>query len=178
MTKQEKKLLSLLGVLVVVVISLVGINKYFKDRQEFIAKRDRLKGEAERAERSHELHAQLAEEKEWLDSVASKSQEYSKELSEFQSFVSNSPKSLGFSIYNSKVDRLSGEGGTFRRVQMEVQAKASQPQLLQWLLKLHKPAELRAVTSLKVFPDKKNEETLICQVVVEKFIVEGESNVE
>jgi len=170
MTKKEKSLLGVFLGMIVVMAVLFGVNFYLQERNEMIAKRDRLKAESVSAEQSEALHVLYAEDKEWLEQDLPEPIEYNVAQSEFLSMVEKLPKK--HKLVNDVTEpRGKDEAGSFTRVIMETRAKGSQKDVVQWLKELHKPRSFQIISSLTIKRDAKDD-LLLCKVLVERYIIE------
>lgn len=151
----------------------IGGTRYKKQIDALRAKRDMLEAEARISLASISLASALAPDSEWLDQNEPAPQEYSKAMTDLQTFVAGSSNDLGFSTFGLKLFNIEPEGGHYRRTQVVVSGKGNTEQIIQWLCKLHSPKAFRGVSSLKISPDPEAKSLVTCQVTVDQWIVES-----
>ncbi|MDB9741338.1 hypothetical protein OAB00_00645 [Akkermansiaceae bacterium] len=172
MTKSEKKLLSILILLISLLLAVYVFTFIFNKKAELTQKRDLLKLESSNAKISLATREALDEQIQWLDELEPEPVDYNTATNEFQKFIASSSEPFGFKLIKDKVDTVT-PSGHYRKVLAELEAKVTEEQLLKWLLALHAPKEFRAVTNLKLLPDGKEEDQIIAQVSVIKWVVEN-----
>lgn len=175
MTKRESRLITSFAFILLIAAALIVANFFMRKHKELIHKQLELERNANLAKRAPELHQLLLPEKEWIEKFEPTVESYSKATSDFQKFVTESAKKASLTLITEKVNIVEADSSPYRRVQMVVSFKNSPSMLTDWMVTLHNPEQFRAVTAMKIIPDAKNLENILAQLVIEKWLVEEES---
>ncbi|MDE0826473.1 MAG: hypothetical protein OSA48_06670 [Akkermansiaceae bacterium] len=68
------------------------------------------------------------------------------------------------------------DGLTYHRARMEIEVNGMEAGLYRWLDRLHSPNEFRAVTFMRLNPQKGDDTRVDCQIVVEQWFVPEETS--
>ena len=173
MNKREKKLLGVFVSLIVLVGVSILLKKYFEEINYLKSTYEESSIKASRYEQSVKQATVIKDEKGWLTKHESAPKEYSKAMTRFQSFITESAKMNGLSYTSSTPEEVEDAGGYYRTIQSRVNnIRGTQKQLTTWLCELHKPSEFRAVTSLTIIPDEEDSNLVVCNLTVDLFLVE------
>lgn len=173
MTKRERNLvIAFLGILFLMSV-ILGVYFFKKHQAELEKEKQMLRLEVQFAKNSVELAQVLEKEKKWLTKYEPRPVEYSVAMSEFQELVTKSAESHELTLSSVKVKMVGDYGGSYRKIEIMAMVKAKQEVIVDWLVKLHNPIDFQVVTTLKISPDAKEEDLLVTQVAIEKWIVEA-----
>ena len=155
----------------ILVLGLVGAMKYKENMEALRAEKDKLASQAMLAEASPEQYKVLEKRRDYIRLCEEKSppRKYSEAETELEKFVEQNIKNRGGTEVNVRAEYQSETGATYRVVRVIAEATATQDQIVQWLVDVHKPSSLRAVRTFKTTPSKV-EGKVKCLVVIEQQI--------
>ena len=177
MTQREKKLgLGLLTV-IIAVVHFWGFKEWQKRRSDQESKVASLTTTIDSFELMGNSAASIEEEVSWVNEHEAPMMSFQDAQTELQNFLVSSSKGLGFSpIKQSLISKpeavLGAEVDTslYQRVKIQISARASEKQIYQWLVAIHKPQEMRILSYLKLSPPENSSDEINCQIIAEQFI--------
>jgi len=166
--QREKKLASVMVVLVLVMAALLGVSKFNSDMAKIRGKIKKLKVEAEIAKQSQTEHYDLEEDKLWLDEHDPEVMEYEDMQEALYKHVKGSARARGLSIFGERPRTIEDEGGYYLRAEFMCSVTASEEVLYDWLVMLHQPEKSIALVDVRIGP--KSGGLVTCTLVVEKWM--------
>ena len=180
MSNREKKLLYILLVAVFVIANVMAFKMFYQIKLQ--AAESRLSAaEAKLMERREVLENQdlFEDEVNWLARYEPKEAATVQETqTKLQQLVEREAQRNSLDIKRQKLQPSLEDSGLFyHRARMEIEVNGMEAGLYRWLDRLHSPNEFRAVTFMRVNPQKGDDTRIDCQIVVEQwFVPEGAAN--
>jgi len=174
MTRREKILgLSLISILAVFAHAFLIVH-FKKGKVEQLAEIDQLQINLSSYSTIKGTEQLIQEEVDWVDSHTPPPASFQDVQTDLQNFLVSSSKSLGFSPYSQKLISKSDAQGIeniFQRVQIQISARATEKQIYEWLVKIHQPEKMRALSYLKLSPPVNDSDLINCQLIAELYSV-------
>jgi hypothetical protein len=176
MNDREKKLVVMLGATAFAIVNLALYFKLYepmrnKARKDIVASQATLKN----ADIFLDMRDQYADEIDWLEKHQPKTappQEIDASLQRFAQSESLrnglKTKPRGQRILPSIQD----PGLIFARSRVEQNVTGREDALYRWLYRLQTPSEFRAITALRLAPDREDDTLIDCKVVVEEWFID------
>lgn len=170
MSDREKKLVFLFGFAAFVLLNVFGI-KWFKDKKAALA--DRVAAAQEQVllattyQRKYDV---VLSEMDWIDDKLPKPRAGQIVTAELQQYVEDQAKTHQLEIKRREIKASEETGQHFHRAKVLFNVTGREDSLYRWLDKLQMPEKFRAITFLRLSPDK--DDTLIdCTVEAEQWYV-------
>jgi len=170
MNKRERLLLGLILFLAFAMLHLWLGQKYMDELQTIRAKKTQLEADRKLYSSSPAIAATIENEVEWLRQNKPTPSTIQETQSKLQEYITTSSEKIGFETYGQKPIELDVTDGTFEKVKMQVSARATEKELYQWIIDIHKPSEFRAVTYLRLTPDKNDLTQVITTIAAEQTL--------
>lgn len=173
MSNREKNLLIFFAVAGFIVLNLLGF-KYFSTYQSKI-KRERQEAQAElqRAEMFLDSRDQVEDEMNWLADHEPQPDEDQLVQTKLQQLAESEARNAGLSIKTGgqKLLPTDKSGRHYHRAKVEFTVNGSEQALYSWIGKLQVPTEFRAVTFLRLMPNKEDDTKIDATLIIEQWFV-------
>lgn len=186
MKTREKRLLILFGVVIFAMLNFYGYSVYSqrmgalegqigKDGNPNLGKAPSgLKGEISVAEQNLAEREKKEREMAWLADVAPEPRDGGEVQSGLQEFVTNQARVAGMTTDRPKILPNDESGAHYHRAIFEIKATGNEAGLYRWLVQLQEPNSLRAVTSLRLSPNREDDTLIDAVVRVQQWYVPNE----
>lgn len=173
MQENEKKLLTIAGV-IVVIMALIFASRFYKESKAA------LELEAERQAIENNLRQGIIEsgegddivrEQEWLAKVEPAPMSEASAQTELLNFVRSAAENLELEINKSSFEPSNFDGENYHRAKVQFDVSGTEKNLYAWLVRINSPKDLRTVTFLRIQPRKSNLETVSALVTAEQWFV-------
>jgi len=119
-----------------------------------------------------ELKGQRADEIDWLAKHEPKPAAVQEVDSALQKFAQEEAIKASLTVKRQKPQTAERpEGATYHRARIEFEVTGTEAALYLWLDKLQSPPQFRAVTSLRLTPQRDDDTKVDCTVVIEQWFV-------
>ncbi len=174
MNRREKILLSALSAIAIGSgLFYVGAS-YVKRVQALEAKITELEFTREAYSQADDVAEILMEERAWIKKNEEGEQTYQDAQSALQRLVEKYSKDLGLETSGLRLIASEDEDiweEEHQPVELEITIKGAEEKVYRWLVNVHQPSQYRALTSLKMSPDKNESgDQILCSVTVQKLI--------
>jgi len=175
MNEREKKLVIFLGATAFVIVNLALYAKVYvpmkaKARKQIVASEATLKN----ADIFLEMRDQYADEIDWLETHSPKTAPAQEIDASLQRFAQSESLRNGLKTKprgQRILPSIQDPGLAFARSRVEQNVSGREDAVYRWLYRLHTPSEFRAITGLRLAPDRENDTLIDCKVVVEEWFV-------
>lgn len=177
MSDREKKLLLMFGGAMLFLGLLWGY-KWFNQQQSLAVS---AKMAAEQMLRDAELfrqsREQVADEIEWLQQHEPAPEAAEQVPARLQGLCASEAATVGMQIKQQKIlaNTLDAEGAStashYQRAKVEFTVTGREEALYQWFDRLHQPDSFRAITALRLTPNREDDTTIDCTVTIEQWYV-------
>jgi type II secretory pathway component PulM len=169
MNDREKRLLLALGAALFAVVTLYGF-------RSLTAKQDAVKAEIRGLEtRLNTLvmldrtQESMAEDVEWLTKNQPAPKEGELAPSQLESLVTSTATAAGLSVDKPKIlDNIEGVG-FYDRARFQISVSGEEIKLYQWLVQMHSPKDFRAVTAIRLYPNREDDTKIDAVAIVEEW---------
>lgn len=171
MSSREKKLLIFFLTAIFAVVNLFGFQwlqtKRTAVKGEIVAQESIL-ADAELARASRDVFMQ---EIDWLDDHTPEPKEGELVPSQLENFVTTEATRAGLTVLRPKIHDNDEGGVHFNRARFEIGVSGNEAALYRWLVRLHSPRDFRAITSLRLSPNREDDTLIDANVQVEQWFV-------
>ncbi len=175
MNEREKRLVILLGGTALVIVILALWFKVYepmknKARKQIIASEATLKN----ANIFLEMRDQYADEIDWLEKHQPKTAPRQDIEASLQRFAQTEALRNGLKAKprgQRILPSIQDPALTYGRARVEQNVTGREDALYRWLYRLHSPSEFRAITNLKLTPDREDDTLIDCKVVIEEWFI-------
>ncbi len=174
MNKREKSLLTMILVMVVLFAHIWGIKWYTQQYRQKEQTVSELGIRAASYRSSAETAQMIADEIEWLSEHNPGPSTVEETESALLKFLESSSGEIGITSKDPKLIPIEDDGGMYRRVKIQISANGSEEQIYKWLVAIHQPTKLRAVTQIIMKPVPKDETLISCTLTAEQWLIEQE----
>ncbi len=186
MKTREKRLLILFGVVIFAMLNVYGYSIYTQKMQALDVQigdegnvnlgKDPtgLIGEISKAEKNLAERESKEREMAWLAEVEPEPQEGGAVQSNLQQFVTNQAGAAGLTTDRPKILPNDETGLYYHRAIFEIKVTGREDGLYRWLVQLQDPKSLRAVTSLRLNPNREDDTLIDAVVRVQQWYVPTE----
>jgi hypothetical protein len=183
MNTREKRLLILFGVVIFAVLNFYGYSLYSQkmnsleleigsEGNEILGKpATGLIGEIALAEQNLAERESKEREMAWLAENEPDPEEGGAVQSRLESFVTNQARAAGLTTDRPKILPNDTEGVYYHKAIFEIKATGMEDGLYRWLIQLHDPSSFRAVTSLRLSPNREDDTQIDAVVRVQQWYV-------
>lgn len=183
MNTREKRLLILFGVVIFAVLNFYGYSLYSAKMkaldQEIGTKGNEILGKpatgliGEIAIAEQNLAERESREREmaWLSENEPEPEEGGAVQSKLESFVTNQASASGLTTDRPKILPNDTEGSYYHKAIFEIKATGMEQGLYNWLVRLHDPSSFRAVSSLRLSPNREDDTKIDAVVRVQQWYV-------
>lgn len=169
MNARERNLLILLGTALFVVANLIGFN-WLKGYRATVEKQSKeYAATIEVARFAGEQADAVSSEVDWLAENMAEEKEGELMQTQLQSFVSGRATAAGLSVSKEDIQENATDGVYFERARFRINVSGTEQALYRWLTELHSPKDFRAVTSLRLSPNREDDTKIDAAVQVEQW---------
>ncbi|WP_156817087.1 hypothetical protein [Rubritalea marina] len=175
-TQREKRLMVAVGVLVAILahvwVAQAIMQSYAKKKSTISSLESRI-GQYKNSDNVKKV---IADEMQWVADHEPEPIDFEQQQSQLLEFLSNSAADQSIVPTKPELSPQKDLGGKFQRCKIQLEAEAGESQLYRWLVKVHKPSEFRAVTSIKLKADPKDRASglLTCTLGTEQWLIDIE----
>jgi len=170
MNKRERFLFGMIIVLLLAALHLWLGRQYMDNLNALRQEKRDLDATLNIYQASPETAQLIAEESKWLKLNKPSPATIQESQSKLQEFITKSSESIGFDTYGQKLIELQETGGEFETVKIQVSARATEKELYQWFVNIHQPSKFRALTYLRLTPDKNDLTQVVTTLAAEQII--------
>lgn len=173
MTKREKILLGVLITVALVMGTFYLINSlYFPRLRSAEAKLSAAEAQILTAKSLSAVKDQYATEIDWLTANEPEPKSAQKAQTDLQNFVETSAKQLGIKVEQQRLQpSVKNEASYYHRSRIQMKVKCTEDLLYRWLDRVHDPRAFRAVTFLRLNPQRDDDTKIDAQLTIEQWFV-------
>lgn len=173
MSSREKKLLIFFAVAGFIVLNLFGANRFFAYQAKVKADRQVAENELRTAEVFVESKDQVMDEMNWLADHEPEPAEDQVVQTNLQQLAESEARSGGLTIKTGgqKLLPTDKSGTHYHRAKVEFTVTGSEQSLYSWIAKLQVPTQFRAVTFLRLQPNREDDTKIDATLIIEQWFV-------
>lgn len=172
MSDREKKLVLLFGLAAFVLLNVFGINWFKTYKKQLSARLMKAESEVQVAETYASSYGSVEEEMIWIGDHFPEAKAGQTVQAQLQQLASTEATKNQLTVKRPKIlPNVETPGAQFHRARVEFNVTGSEASLYRWLDKLQSPNELRAITSMRLSPDPKDDTLIECTVTAEQWYV-------
>jgi hypothetical protein len=169
MNQRERNLLILLGTALFVVANLAGY-KWLVGYRDSVGKQTKeYEATIEVARFAREQADAVSGEVDWLAGNMPEEKEGELMQTQLQSFVSGRASAAGLGVSKEDIQENATDGVYFERARFRINVSGTEQALYGWLTEIHSPKDFRAVTSLRLSPNREDDTKIDAVVQVEQW---------
>lgn len=171
MSSREKKLLIFFVTAIFAAANLFGfqwLQKKRLDVQKQIKEQEVVLKAADAAQSSKEVFIQ---EIDWLEDNTPEPKEGELVPSQLENFVTTEATRAGLTVVRPKILDNDESGVYYNRARFEIAVSGNEAALYRWLVRLHSPRDFRAITALRLNPNREDDTLIDANVQVEQWFV-------
>lgn len=177
MSKREKTLLAILLTAFMVMLVLFGYKWISTKKSVLQAEIQQLENDLDVADEAKEARSRVAAEEQWLNEHLPEPKEAKLAPSKLESFITAEANRAGLTVKIPRILENDTDGIYFERARFRITVTGRETSLWSWLVKLHSPTEFRAVTQLRLSPNREDDTLIDAEVQVEEwFVPKAENN--
>lgn len=171
MSDREKKLVILFGLAAFLLVNFFAIS-WFQGQKRKIT-RDLMKAESEvvSAEAAAGSYETVFEEMEWLNDKTPSPKAGQLVSTELETYASNQASTHQLTVDRRDIKPNDETGTHFHRAKVQFKVTGREDSLYRWLDRLQMPDQFKAVTSLRLQPDAKDDTLIDATIEVEQWYV-------
>ena len=123
---------------------------------------------ADAAQSSKEVFIQ---EIDWLEDNTPDPKEGELVPSQLENFVTTEATRAGLTVVRPKILDNDESGVYYNRARFEIAVSGNEAALYRWLVRLHSPRDFRAITALRLNPNREDDTLIDANVQVEQWFV-------
>ncbi|MCW1886457.1 type II secretion system protein M [Luteolibacter flavescens] len=174
MSDREKKLVLFFGLAVFVLVNFFGISWFQSQKQKVARQLTDAKGKVTLAEATAASFDTVYGEMEWMAKMIEKSpapKNGQLVATELEQYASNQATTHQLEIKRRAIKPNDETGIHFHRAKVEFNVSGREESLYRWLDRLQMPDQFKAVTSMRLSPDAKDDTMIDATVEVEQWYV-------
>jgi hypothetical protein len=171
MSSREKRLLIFFAAAGFLLLNLFGFSQLGGIRDNIRRERAQAERELQQAEMFHASRGQVSGEMDWLAEHEPAPAAEQDVQSKLQSLVEREARSRGLTLKPGKYLPTDKTGPHYHRVKYEIPVSGTEQSLYAWLDRLQIPSEFRAVTFLRLSPNREDDTKIDATVIVEQWYV-------
>lgn len=171
MSDREKKLLIFFGVAIFLVANFFGYSLLAKKKQEVAVEIGQLETTIMEAENFEAQEAQVLDEMEWLVEHEPEPVEAEPVGPKLEQFANARATSAGLTVQKRTILPDDETGPSYWRARVEMQVTGMEEALYRWLSQLQDPNQFRAVTALRLSPNREDDTKIDANVVIEEWFI-------
>lgn len=171
MNTRERNLLIVLGTAVVVVGGFAGYSSLTQYHQQ--VKKDIATHEAtlQVARFAQDQADAVEEEIEWLEKNLPEPKEAELVPSQLENLVTSRASGFGLTVTKPTILENATDGVHYERARFKINVTGREQSLYQWLVAIHSPRDFRAVTALRLSPNREKDTEIDAEVQVEEWFI-------
>lgn len=171
MNEREKKLVIMLGAVGFLIVNLfLYFRVYVPRRAETRAKIVQYEATLDNADTFIQMRAEVADEIDWLEKNSPQVAPSQEVEAGLQRFAQTEASSNGLTIKRQRIlPSIQNPGSAFHRARVELEISGREDALYKWIDRLQTPTEFRAVTGLRLSPEREDDTLIDCKLVVEQW---------
>jgi hypothetical protein len=173
MSPREKRLLAFFGIAGFLILNFLAFGFYSNQRDRIRADRNLATQELQLAQIARESREQVLDQMDWLAEHEPEPAAYQDVQTTLQQLAEREAIGAGLTIRNQRP--MPTESNThFDTVKVQLTVAGTEQALYLWFDRLNIPAQLRAVTFIRLQPDRENDTLIDCTAIVEQWFVPSE----
>ena len=171
MNPRERNLLIALGTVVLVVGGLLGYKSLIQYHQRVKKDIATHRATLEVARFAQEQADAVGAEIDWLEKNLPEPREAELVPSELENLVTSRATTSGLTVTRPKILENATDGIHYERARFQINVTGREQNLYQWLVAVHSPRDFRAVTMLRLSPNREDDTLIDAEVQVEEWFV-------
>jgi len=173
MSSREKKLLIFFAVAGFIIINLLVVNRFFAYQAKVKGEIQIAEGELQRAEMFVASKDQVIDEMDWLASHEPEPAEDQVVQTNLQSLAESQARNGGLTIKTGGQKLLPTDktGPNYHRAKVEFSVTGTEQALYAWIGKLQVANEFRAVTFLRLQPNREDDTKIDATLIIEQWFI-------
>jgi hypothetical protein len=172
MSPREKQLLILFSIAGLLIIHVIGYNYYETKSSELQRTKNNARQALSDAKMFRDRSRQVADEMEWLAKHEPEPAAALNVQNSLQQFAEQQATRMGLTIKRQKLPTaVEDKTSHYSRAKIEFILNGKEDALYQWLDSVHSPDQFRAVTSIRMSPDRDDDTKIDCTVEVDQWFV-------
>lgn len=173
MSNREKNLLIFFAVAGFIVLNLIGINRFFAYQAKIRADRKAAETELDQARLFIDSRDQVEDEMNWLADHEPEPDEDQLVQTKLQQLAESEARNGGLTIKTGgqKLLPTDKKGPYYHRAKVEFTVTGTEQSLYTWIGKLQVATEFRAVTFLRMMPNKEDDTKIDATLIIEQWFV-------
>lgn len=171
MSPREKRLLNLLLIVGFVLLNFAAYKLFYMKRLADVKQRAvTAEASVEAAKSSLEMMDLFEEEMAWLEKNEPKEATEQEAQTKLQQLLEREAQRNNLTIKRQKLQpSVVSPGLIYHRARIEIEVNGMEMSLYRWLDRIHSPTESRAVTFMRMNPQKDDDTKIDCQIIVEQW---------
>lgn len=173
MSSREKKLLIFFAVAGFIVLNFFGANQLFAYQARIKADRQAAESELKTAEVFVESKDQVMDEMNWLAEHEPEPDEDQLVQTKLQQLAESEARNGGLTIKTGGQKLLPTDktGPNYHRAKVEFTVTGTEQALYSWIAKLQVPTQFRAVTFLRLQPNREDDTKIDATLIIEQWFI-------
>lgn len=173
MSAREKRLLIFFSIAGFLILNLVGFNYYKSKHAEILRAKNSASQALLDAKMFRDSRQQVAAEMDWLAAHEPPQPAAAQDVQNtLQQFAVKEAERMGLAVKRQKLlPADETKGNHYNRAKVEFLVNGKEDALYKWLDSLRSPDQLRAVTSMRLSPDREDDTKIDCTVVVDQWFI-------
>lgn len=171
MTKREKRLGGILLVAALIVGHVWGVGKFLEFRQELVGRQSKARQSIADGEMFATQREQRQDEMDWLADHKPEEKERQNAETSLEELASREASRQGLEIKKRRFLSAEESGAYYHRVRAEYMISGTEASLYRWLDQMQVPDQFRAITSLRLAPQRDDETKVDCTAIVEQWYI-------
>jgi len=172
MSPREKKLLLFFGLAGFLILNLLAFNFYTAQRVKVQAERAQAEADLRTAEFNRESSDSVRDEMDWLAEHEPEPTPYQEVQADLQQLAEREAVGSGLTIKSQRILPAEAPAGAhFNSVKVQLNVSGSEQSLYLWFSRLNTPTDLRAVTFIRLAPDREDDTKIDCTAIIEQMFV-------
>lgn len=171
MSAREKRLLNLLLIVGFLLLNFAAYKLFYLKRLTATEQRAaNAEAQVEAAKSSLEMLDLFEDEMAWLDKNEPKEATEQEAQTRLQQLLEREAQRNNLTIKRQQLQpSVVSPGLIYHRARIEIQVSGMEAPLYRWLDRIHSPTETRAVTFMRMNPQKDDDTQIDCQIIVEQW---------
>jgi len=173
MSSREKTLLIFFAVAGFIVLNFFGVNRFFAYQAKVKAERQSAEVALERAKLFVDSKEQVEDEMKWMSEHEPEPSEDQLVQTNLQQLAESEARNGGLTIKTGgqKLLPTDKSGAYYHRAKVEFTVTGSESSLYSWIAKLQVPTQFRAVTFLRLQPNREDDTKIDATLIIEQWFV-------
>jgi hypothetical protein len=171
MSPREKNLLIFFAAAGFFILNLLGLNFYNAQRRSVESKKKDAELKLANAENFRTMSSQVSQEMDWLAKYEPQPAASQEVQSTLQQLAEREALSSGLTIKNQRPLDTDTTGPNYHRVKVQFEVFGTEKSLYSWFDRVNFPEQFRAVTLLRLGPNREDDTKIDSTVIVEQWFV-------